>query len=344
MRLLVLGGTGFLGPHFVRAALDRGHDVTLFNRGKRGNAPEGVEVILGDRAVPVGEPGGLSALAGREWDAVIDNCGYVPRIVRQSAELFAHTLGPDGRYLFVSSISVYEDASLPGADESAGVHHLPADEADSEEVMKHYGALKAACEKVVEHALPGRALCVRPGLIVGPLDPTDRFTYWPARMDRGGQVLAPSDGTDPVQLIDARDLAEWMLSAIEARLSGVFNVTGPERRLSVREMVEACRDAAGRDDITLRFVPWPALEAEGVAPWSDLPAWVPSTGDTAGLGSVDCSRALAAGLTFRPLLATARDTLAWWRSLPPERRASPKSGLTPQREAQLLAKMTPRVN
>ena len=334
MKLLVLGGTGFLGPHFVQAALERGHEVTLFNRGKRAaTAPEGVEVLLGDRAIAATEPGGLSALKGRRWDAVIDNCGYVPRIVRQSAEMLA---GSVDRYVFVSSISVYADSSAPGLDESAEVLRLPADEADSEEVMKHYGALKAASEEAVEAALPGRTLRVRPGLIVGPLDPTDRFTYWPARMDRGGEVLAPGDGSDPTQVMDVRDLAEWMLRAAQGKLTGIFNATGPDDRLTMRAMLEACREAAGRNDVTLRWMSWPELEAAGVAPWSDMPAWIPSVGESAGIGAVNCSRAIAAGMTFRPIVDTARDTLSWWRSLPSERRAALKAGLSPEREVELL--------
>jgi 2'-hydroxyisoflavone reductase len=171
---------------------------------------------------------------------------------------------------------------------------------------------------------------------VGPLDPTDRFTYWPARMDRGGEVLAPGDGSDPVQVMDGRDLAEWMLRAVEGKLTGIFNATGPDDRLTMREMLEACRDASGRSDVSLCWRSWPELEAAGVAPWSDMPAWIPSVGESSGIGAVNCSRAIAAGLRFRPIQETARDTLAWWRSLPAERRASPKAGLSPEREADLL--------
>jgi 2'-hydroxyisoflavone reductase len=323
-RLLILGGTGFLGPALVEAARGRGHEVTLFNRGK--THPElfpDVEKLHGDR------DGKLDALRGRSWDAAIDTSGYVPRVVRMSAEFLAPAVG---RYLFVSSISVYPDDVKPGADETAPVQPLavPA----SEDVRRDYGPLKAACERAAEAAMPGRVAAIRPGLIVGPGDPTDRFTYWPVRLDRGGEVLAPGDGTDPVQVIDVRDLAAWMIALAERGETGTFNATGPAGRLTVRELLERSREAIG-SSASLVWVPAGFLAARGVSPWTDLPAWVPAA--EGGFGAISNARAIARGLRFRPLADTARDTLAWWKAQPAERRAKPRAGLSEAREREVLA-------
>jgi 2'-hydroxyisoflavone reductase len=328
LRILVLGGTKFLGPDVVRAALARAHRVTLFNRGRTnpGLFPE-VERLRGDR------DGGLDALRGRTFDAVVDTSGYVPRIVRQSAELLAPGVE---RYLFVSSISAYAEPLPPGADEAAPLAELPAGAAGSEDVSAHYGALKAACERVVERALPERAVILRPGLIVGPGDPTDRFTSWPARMARGGEVLAPGDGRDPAQVVDVRDLGAFVVRLLEQKARGAFNAAGPARPLPMRELLEACRGAADTD-AALIWVDAAFLEGQGVKPWEDLPVWVPRDGPDAGLMQVSAARAIARGLAFRPLADTARDTLAWWRTLPEDRRASPRAGLAAEREARLLA-------
>lgn len=324
LRLLLLGGTAFLGPELVDAARARGHTVTLFNRGK--TRPElfpDVEKLRGDR------DGKLDALRGREWDAVLDTSGYVPRIVKASAELLAPRVG---RYLFVSSISVYADSREPIAETSPLT--TVADER-SEDVRAHYGALKALCERAAEAALPGRTFVVRPGLIVGPGDPTDRFTYWPVRMARGGEVLAPGDGEDPVQVIDVRDLASWMVRAAEDGLTGVYNTVGPAETLSASRMLEACR--APGVEAQLTWVEAPFLEREKVSAWSDLPAWIPRSSEEAGLARTSNARAVARGMSFRPLGDTARDTLAWWRTLAPERRAKPRAGLSADREAAVLA-------
>jgi 2'-hydroxyisoflavone reductase len=323
-RILILGGTGFLGPELVQAARARGCAVTLFNRGK--TRPElfpEVEKLHGDR------DGKLDALRGRTWDLVIDTSGYVPRIVRASAELLAPAVG---RYLFVSSISVYADSREP-VDESSRVTTTPDEK--SEDVRAHYGALKALCEKAVERALPGRALVVRPGLIVGPGDPTDRFTYWPVRLERGGEVLCPGDGQDPVQVIDVRDLAAWMVRAGEEGLSGTFNATGPASTLTMAAMLEACR--APGAEARLTWVDAAFLEAEKVSAWGDMPAWIPRSGEEAGLSRTSSARAIARGLSFRPLAETSRDALAWWKGLPAERRAKPRAGLAPAREVEVLA-------
>lgn len=324
LKLLLLGGTAFLGPELVQAARARGHAVTLFNRGK--TRPElfpDVEKLRGDR------DGKLDALRGRSWDAVLDTSGYVPRLVRASAELLAPRVP---LYLFVSSISAYAGSRQPLTEESPLA--VLADE-KSEEVRAHYGALKAACEKAAAQATGGKSLAVRPGLIVGPGDPTDRFTYWPVRLDRGGEVLCPGDGTDPAQVIDVRDLAGWMIHAVERGLTGTCNAVGPAAPLTMAGLLEACRPAEAKP--VLRWVESPFLESEKVAPWSDLPVWIPASGEDAGMARVSNARAVAAGLRFRPLAETARDTLAWWKGLPAERRQKPRAGLAPEREAAVLA-------
>jgi nucleoside-diphosphate-sugar epimerase len=325
MKLLVLGGTRFLGPALVEAARARGHALTLFNRGKSnpGIFPD-LDQIRGDR------DGKLDGLRGRRWDAVIDTSGYVPRIVRMSAELLAPSVE---RYLFVSTISVYDDSMPPGSAESAKLATLP--DPKSEDVRAHYGALKALCEQAAAAAMPGRTLSVRPGLIVGPGDGSDRFTYWPVRLDRGGDVLAPGDGSDPAQIVDVRDLASWLIDMTERRETGVYNAVGPASRLTVREMLEACRPPAS--DARLAWVPWAFLAAQKVEPWSDMPACIPAAGDGGGLAQVSAARAVAKGLRFRPVAETARDTLAWWKALPEERRARPRAGLSAEREREVLA-------
>ncbi len=333
-RILVLGGTGFLGPALVEAARARGHAVTLFNRGK--THPElfpDVEKLRGDR------DGKLDALRGRRWDAVLDTSGYVPRIVRMSAELLAPSVQ---RYLFVSSISVYPEDVKAGADEAAPV--VPLEDPASEDVKKHYGALKAASERAAEAAMPGRVAVIRPGLIVGPGDPTDRFTYWPVRLDRGGlssgadaregDVLAPGDGSDPVQVIDVRDLAAWMVLVAERGDTGTYNAVGPAERLVMRAMLEGVRGAIG-SKASLVWVPERFLRDRGVSPWSDLPAWVPAS--DGGFASLSNARALAKGLRFRPIGDTARDTLAWWKREPSNAGGKLRAGLAPEREREVLA-------
>jgi len=322
--ILILGGTAFLGPELVAAARARGHSVTLFNRGK--TRPElfpDVEKLRGDR------DGKLDALRGRSWDAVIDTSGYVPRIVRASAALLAPRVE---RYAFVSSISVYAESREPVSEASP---LATAPDERSEDVRAHYGALKALCERAVEAALPGRALAIRPGLIVGPSDPTDRFTYWPARLDRGGDVLAPGDGLDPVQFIDVRDLATWTIAALEAGLVGPFNAVGPAATLTMAELLSACREEAGKE-ARLHWVAADFLESQKVSAWGDMPAWIPASSEESGLARTSSARAIARGLAFRPIVETAKDTLAWWRALPADRRAKPRAGISPGREAEVL--------
>ena len=323
--LLVLGGTRFLGPAIVDAAKASGWTITLFNRGKTnpGLFPE-LEKLQGDR------DGDLKALEGRSFDAVVDTSGYAPRQVRDSATL----LGKSAKqYVFVSSISVYSDLGKPGVDETGPVAILkdPSVEKVTEET---YGGLKALCEKAAEAAMPGRVTNVRPGLIVGPNDGTDRFTYWPVRVARGGEVLAPDKPEDPVQFIDVRDLGAWVVKTIDTKTMGVFNATSAPLRMG--DVLDACKAASGGD---ARFT-WVAaafLAAQKVEEWSDLPVWTSPLGSDAGAGQVSNARAVAKGLAFRPLKATAKDTLDWWRTLPRERTDKLKSGLSPEREAAVLA-------
>lgn len=324
MRLLVLGGTKFLGRHFVEAALRRHHEVTLFNRGR--TAPglfPGVETVLGDR------DGGLGALAGRTWDAVLDPSGYVPRVVGAAVSALA---GRVGLYAFVSTISTYATPITPGADESAPLAAL-ADPAAEEVTGETYGGLKAACERVVAHGFGERALVVRPGLIVGPHDPTDRFTYWPRRLSRGGDVLAPAVPGQPVQVIDVRDLAAWTLGMIERGAGGTFNATGPAEPLTLGALLERAALALGAPS-RIVWVDEAFLLERGVEPWTELPLWVPA--GEAGIDEVSIARALAAGLALRPLAETVRDTLAWDRARPDSARDGSKV-LKPEREAELLA-------
>ena len=340
LKLLILGGTAFLGPELVEAAQARGHTLTLFNRGKTnpGLFPD-LETLHGDRD-PRKDPG-LKALEGRTWDAVIDTSGYVPRVVKASAELLAPSVG---QYVFISTISVFGDTSKPRMAEDGPLATMPDE--TSEDVNQHYGALKALCEQAAEAAMPGKVANVRPGLIVGPGDRSDRYTYWPVRVARGGEVLAPGDGSDPVQYVDVRDLAAWVVHLVETRTMGVFNATGPAGTETMKAFLEACVAGCGKDgkpaDAKLTWVDTAFLEQEGVAPWQDLPVWVPAQGDGAGFATIDCSKAIAAGLKFRPAVDTARDTLAWWQTQPEERRAKLRAGMTPEREAEVLAKWKAR--
>ncbi len=324
MRILILGGTLFAGRHLVEGALQRGLEVTLFHRGQTN--PElypTVERLSGDR------DGDLSALAGRRWDAVIDTSGYLPRAVRATAALLAEKIG---HYTFISTISVYADFSQPGLAEASAVGKLqdPSTEVMTDET---YGPLKALCELEVEAALPGRVLVVRPGLIVGPDDPTDRFTYWPYRVAQGGEVLAPESPALPVQLIDARDLAAWILDMIAAGRTGVYNATGPAAPLTLGEVLEVCREASG-SDARVTWVGREFLLARQVAPWLDLPLWAPDEGFQ-GFLKIDIRKAVAAGLAFRPLAETAADTLAWAQARPPDHPW--QAGLAPEKEQALLA-------
>ncbi|OAI42260.1 hypothetical protein AYO38_11560 [bacterium SCGC AG-212-C10] len=326
MHLLILGGTQFVGRHLVESALAGGHTVTLFNRGQ--TAPglyPGCEEIHGDRATD------LHLLAGRTWGAVIDPAGYVPRIVRTSVAALRDAAP---HYTFISSISAYGDMPVAGTNEDAPMAELVENE--SEDVSKYYGELKTLCEREVQRAFGDGALIVRPGMIVGPYDPTDRFTYWPVRVAEGGAVLAPGDPDRQVQLIHARDLADWVIRMVEARRGGAFNATGPAERMTMRDLVEAGRMDANPATIAWATDEW--LLAEGVTPWMELPFWLPESNEsTRGMLAVDVSRAVAAGLTHRPLAEIARSTLAWAQTRPADHEW--RAGMKREREAELLAKL-----
>lgn len=336
VKLLILGGTIFLGRHLVEAALAREHDVTLFNRGQHNpDLYPMVEKLRGDR------DGHLAPLQGRQWDAVIDTCGYVPRIVRASAELLASNVG---HYTFISSASVYADFSVPGLDESAAAGALP-DGAVEEVTSETYGPLKYLCEQAVERSMPDRALIIRPGLIVGPHDPTDRFTYWPRRVAQGGEVLAPGRPDRQVQFIDVRDLAEWIVRMVESGQTGVYNAAGPDYTLTMQGLLDECKAVTGGDAHFI-WVGEQFLVEAGVAPWVEIPLWLPiEEVDATSIGflALDCRKALTAGLSFRPLADTIRDTLAWdtARSATPAASSNygfslRRAGLKPEREADLL--------
>jgi len=333
LKILVLGGTAFLGPSVIHEARARGHEITLFNRG-RTNAdlfPD-LERLVGDR------DGQLDALRGRRWDVCLDNSGYIPRMVQESAELLAPNIG---QYVFISSISVYADFSKRGLDEKSPVavisdEQVAAAKTQRDVTGENYGALKALCEQAAQKACPGRACIIRPGLIVGPMDRTDRFTYWPVRVSRGGEVLAPGAPDTPTQVIDVRDLADFVVRCLEERTTGVFNATSPAGELTMGELLETCRRVSGSDAaFTWADAAW--LEKNNVAAWSDMPVWVPLEGSEAGHPFIDVSRAVKAGLRFRPISETVRGTLDWWATVPQERRDAPlKAGITAEREMELL--------
>ncbi len=333
LRILILGGTGFTGPQQVRYALARGHQVTLFNRGRRPKDwPGEVEELIGDR-----ETGDVKALAGRTWDVCIDNPTSVPHWVRDLGTVLQ---GKVGQYVFISSVSAYAQTDQPGMTEDAplapytGPDALQETRASLIANLALFGPLKAACEAEAKKWFGEATTIIRPTLIVGPGDDSDRFTYWPARLARGGDVLAPPR-EDPVQFIDARDLAEWTIRLVEQRAFGVFNGVGPATPMTCGALLSGIRDALG-SDATLVHTDAAFLAAQKVRPWADLPAWVPGSGATAGFSRVSNGRALATGLTFRPLATTARDTLAFWNALPAERRAQPRAGISPEREAAAL--------
>ena len=339
-RVLVLGGTGFLGPHIVDACKARGWKLTLFNRGKTRPTlfaeDKDVETLLGNR------DGDLKSLAdavaaGRRWEAVVDDSGYVPRVVKDSATL----LGPAAKlYIFISTLSVYSDTTTMGQDESGPLATMPDE--TNEEVMTYYGALKALCEKVVQDTCPGHATCLRPGLIVGPGDGSDRYTYWPARMARGGDVLGPGTGDDPVQYVDVRDLAAFVARCIADQTTGTYNCNGPATQLLMKGLLGACDTAAAelvpdRPATSITWVPAAFLAEQQVSAWQDMPVWVPADEENKGFHTMTSAKGIAKGLTFRPALDTARDTLSWWNAQPPERRAKLRAGLSPEREAAVLA-------
>jgi nucleoside-diphosphate-sugar epimerase len=326
MKILIIGGTRFLGRHLVNSALTRGHEVSLFNRGK--SNPDlfpDIETIIGDREHDI------EKLAGRVWDAVIDTCGYFPRIVRLSASSLERSVG---RYVFISSISVYPDSSLSkiGIDESDPVGKIE-NESVEEITGETYGPLKALCEKTVQDLYGERGLIIRPGLIVGPNDISDRFTYWPVRLARGGDVLAPEGPAVPVQIIDVRDISDFIIKLIEEHASGIYNATGPDYELTMGAILETCKQVSG-SDANFKWASVEFLDQNKVAAWSDMPVWVPDNEENRGFSRMNVSKAINAGLKFRALADTVRDTIAWANTRPAgyEWRA----GLKPEREQELL--------
>lgn len=341
MKLLILGGTRFVGRHLVTAALARNHEITLFNRGKHSSgALTNVETIHGDRNSD------LAKLQGHRWDAVIDTCGYLPRIVRASAETLSHSVDC---YVFISSLSVYADVSEAGIDESARRATLTneqlkkANEIDSSGQAsavtygKMYGGLKALCEQAAEEIMPNRVLIIRPGLIVGSYDYSGRFTYWVVRVARGGEVLAPGRPDRYVQFIDVRDLAEWIVRMVEQKETGVYNANSVAYTLTMGRVLEECKTACNSD----AFFTWVSDEfllQEQVAAWSEVPLWTPeeAASHMKGFMFINCNKAVGAGLSFRPLPDTIRDTLTWRETHCPNEEL--KAGLDADKEQALLRK------
>jgi 2'-hydroxyisoflavone reductase len=338
MKLLILGGTRFLGRHLVAAAHGRGYEITLFNRGNYSSEGLGrVESIQGDRHAE------LHKLKGRRWDAVIDTSGHLPRAVKAAAEVLADEVE---RYVFISSQNAYKDVSVPGIEETYPRATLTSEQLDRANAIdtsgqpsynELYGGLKALCEQAAEEVMPGRVLIIRPGLIVGPYDYSDRFTYWPARVARGGEVLAPGRPDRFIQFIDVRDLAEWTISLIERKATGAYNAHGLPNELTMERLLEECKSVTG-SDAHFTWISEDFLLQEKVAAWSELPLWLPEEAapHLKGFMFISPDKAVAAGLNFRPLSETIRDTLTWYQTnRPPDEL---KAGLDRDKERALLYK------
>jgi 2'-hydroxyisoflavone reductase len=328
MRILVLGGTGFIGPHMVREALQRGHEVSLFNRGRSNDElfPD-LETYIGDR------DNKLDALKGHKWDAVIDNSGYVPRHVADSARLLSDAAN---QYLFVSSISAYASFAVANHEDSP-LGTMP-DESVEEVTGETYGPMKALCEKrAAEEFGADRLTVLRPTYICGPGDHTDRYTYWPVRTQRGGDMLWPGNPSDPIQIIDVRDLAIFTIDCLEKEITGIYNTVTPPGEFTMGDLLEDCTAVTAAEMkpiwVGSAFVTEHKLTAGG-----DLPIWSQPDGDAGNVALASGKRAYARGLRNRPTRETARDTLSWWKTLPAERTATLRAGLTPEREAELLEK------
>jgi 2'-hydroxyisoflavone reductase len=336
MKLLILGGTRFLGRALVEESLRRGHEVTLFNRGNNNHIFKDVEALTGDRN------GDLSALKGRKWDAVIDTCGFVPHAVAKSAAVLADNIE---HYTYISSISVYKNFVNPGIQEDDPVQSLPADQVEeitrgtAGPIYEYYGPLKALCEIEAEKHLPQRVLTVRAGLLVGPFDYTDRLPYWVKRIYEGGKVLCPGNPNRPVQLIDVKDLAAWIIQMVERKITGIYNATGPDYPLTIGHLLEICKQVTG-SNAELVWVKEEFLAKHHVQPWIEMPLWIPESfplpGEKEpwnGFFAIDISKAIEAGLTFRPLEYTIHDIFVWETSRTDGER---KAGITLERETKLL--------
>jgi 2'-hydroxyisoflavone reductase len=334
LRILILGGTGFTGPFQVGYALSRGHQVTVFNRGRThpGELPKQVEQLIGDRN------GKLDALKGRKWDVVIDNPTTLPIWVRDAAEILK---GNADRYVFISTISVYGDTSSQGMDETAPLAKYTGADAmkETSATMRAgnfalYGPLKALSEAEAEKWFPGKTLIIRPGYIVGPRDESDRFTYWPVRVERGGEVLAPGSHNDPVQIIDARDLAEWTIRMVEQGAVGSFNAVGPKSKLAMGRMLDVIKKTTN-SDARFTWVDDKFLTEQKII--DEIPIWTSTHGPEIGYSTMNINKAVSRGLTFRPLSDTVRDTLDWFRKQPTSRQLQMRAGIKLEREAEVLA-------
>jgi 2'-hydroxyisoflavone reductase len=330
LKVLILGGTGISGPHLVRALRAAGHQVTLLNRGKRnpGLFKDDVETLIGDRAGP------LDVLKGREWDVVVDNSGYFPAQVQRSAELLKDR---SQHYIYVSSISAYADLTPPGIDEDYKLAELKDPNA-TEITNDNYGGLKAACEKIVEQTFGERQAVIRPSYIVGPGDSSDRFTYWPVRVARGGEMLAPGTPRDPVQFIDVRDLAEFMHACVERKIKGRYNICNPPGAVTIGDLLDTSKRVS-KSNATFKWASQSFLEQHKLVESGESPIWAPTTGEQAGATLISSARAVAQGLRFRDLETTIEDTLAWHRQRPDAEKNKLRAGLTAEREAELLKQL-----
>jgi 2'-hydroxyisoflavone reductase len=334
LRVLIFGGTGFIGPHFVRVLRESGHKLTLFNRGKRnpGLFPD-IETLIGDRN------GKIDALKGRDWDVVIDDSGYFPAQVRASAELLRDRVH---HYIYVSSISAYADLTPPGIDEDYRL--APLKDPDAKQITEeNYGGLKAACEQIVEQTYGKRQAVIRPSYIVGPGDTTDRFTYWPVRAARGGEMLAPGAPRDPIQFIDVRDLADFMRLAVERRIAGRYNLCNPPGAVTIGDVLETSKRLANAGT-TFVWADAAFLQKNKLLESGEIPIWSPATGEFAGAALVSSARAVAQGLRFRNLETTVRDTLSWHEQRPPAQKEKLRAGLTAERETALLQELKSAVS
>lgn len=325
MDILIIGGTRFVGRALTEVGLAHGHNMTLFHRGQ--SNPDifpDVERILGDRESD------LANLGDRQWDVVIDTCGYFPRVVRDAAEYLKDKVK---RYVFISTISVYTESSEIGRDEDTELATLE-DETTEEITGETYGGLKVLCEQAAEAVMPGRVIQIRPGLIVGPHDPTNRFTYWPIRVRKGGDVLVPDDGSTPSQFIDVRDLADFTMKCIEDDTIGIFNATGPDYPLTIQNVLDTSKAVSG-SDANFVYTDGDWLQEKEVGAWMEIPLWIPNAEGQA-LMQLSIQRAVDKGLKFRPLEDTIRDTLAWYDEINGDEKEW-QAGLNPEKEAELLA-------
>lgn len=298
LKILILGGTTFLGPHLVQELQQHGHEVTIFTRGNQSSKISNVEELRGNR------DGNLEALKNRNWDAIIDTSGHLPRLVRESSNLLTNSTN---HYTFISTIGVYQDFHKQQIDENYPTAKLENE--DIEEITEqNYGALKAACEGVIQSFFPNRCLIIRPGLIVGPLDPTNRFTYWPVRLKKGGETLAPGSPNQLLQVIDVRDLAKWIVAMVEQQATGIYNVTGPAKPINFKQLLKECQDVTN-SNVTLAWVDEDFLIEHQIQDWVEIPLWLSYKRNMPGFLNVSIEKALKAGLVFRPISETIKAVL-----------------------------------